>query len=70
VGKSAAAFVYDADGALRIQVLNPGTTEFVTDNSIWAEVHFDRDSISKPLNRIQFERVVLEPGGNPTAIPA
>ncbi len=70
VGKSAAAFVYDAGGSLRIQVLNPGTTEFVVDNTVWSEVHFDRDSISKALNRFQFEQVVLELGGNPKSIPA
>ncbi len=70
VGKSAAAFVYDASGSLRIQVLNPGATEFEVDNTVWAEVHFDRDSISKTLDRIQFEQVVLELGGNPATIPA
>lgn len=69
VGKSAAAFVYSDDGSLRINVLNPGATEFIVDNTVWGEVYFDRDGISKKLNRTEFEQVVQQLGGSPVGIP-
>lgn len=69
-GLTPVMFLPRSDGGLVVKAFYRNSSDFVIDNSLWAEIQFDKSNLVKELTRPEFIEAALAHGATKEVIEA